>query len=105
MSNQLEQKESYFYGLLLALAKEQQTALQKQVAGNLNRWGQSRLKSRNKEMQKIMLHLFNTKNDAGLQVVPDILNDLAYIASNAEEWNEATPEEIESLREVLRELG
>lgn len=105
MNYQMDPKETYLYGILFVLVKDQLAAKEKQMAGNLGMWGKSRLNSRNKEIEKIIFHLFDKKNSLGEEILPEVLADLEYIETEPNRWAEVTAEELEYLREILPQLA
>jgi hypothetical protein len=105
MKDPLDSKEAYLYSILFILTKEQLAALEKQLKGHLGLWGKWRLKSRMKEIQKIIFHLFDKKNIVGEPIVPKILADFEFIATDTETWADVTSEEINYLRKVLTQIA
>lgn len=105
MNRQLDPKETYLYGMLFTLAKEQLEAMQKQVSGKLGMLGKSRLNSRNKEIERIILHLFEHKKGFGEYISSEILADLHYVESDFGVFEDAGPEELEYLKDVLRQFS
>lgn len=105
MNRQLDPRETYLYGMLFALTKEQLQAMQKQVAGKLGILGKSRLNSRGKEIERIILHLFERKKEFGETINAEILADLDYIEKNIDDWSDVEFEELEYLRDLLRHFS
>ncbi len=106
MERQIDKKETYLYGTLLALVREQLGAIQKQVSGRLGMWGKSRFNARTKEIQKIMFQIFQKKEGAfGEQAVPEMLADLDFIESDNRVWSDIKPEELQYLRNILSQLS
>ncbi len=105
MDRQLDPKETYLYGMLFTLAKEQIGAKQKQDSGKLGMLGKARLNSRGKEMERIILHLFEHKKEFGEYISSEILADLHYIEGDFKAWEDVGSEELEYLKDVLRQFS
>ncbi len=63
MNDPLDPDLSYLYGVLLARIAKQVQMEKKQLSGTLGVWGRSRLTKRAKEIEKIIFHIFEKKND------------------------------------------
>ena len=81
MERLLDKKDTYLYGTLLALVKEQLAAVQKQVSGGgLGMWGKARFSSRTKEIQKFLFKIFQKKQvTVGDLAFTEMAADLDYI--------------------------
>jgi len=78
----MDSEELYLYGTLMALAEEQQEAINKLVAGSLGFFGKSRMQSRGREIGKFIFKIANHKTKVGIQNVNEsILLDLESIKS------------------------
>lgn len=78
----MDSEELYLYGTLMALAEEQQEAINKLVAGSLGFFGKSRMQGRGREIGKFFSKIASHKTKAGIRNVNEsILLDLESIKS------------------------
>ena len=73
----MDHKEHYLYGTLMALAQDQQDAINKLTTGTLGFFGKSRIQSRGREIGKFITKISNHKNKQGIQnIYQSIQEDL-----------------------------
>jgi len=76
----LDKKETYLWGTLLALVKEQLDAIDKSISGSLGFWGKSRMQARNKEMEKFLKKLVEYKvSRYGENTMEALIKDMDFI--------------------------
>ncbi|HEY4135791.1 MAG TPA: hypothetical protein VGO34_11310 [Alphaproteobacteria bacterium] len=95
-------KETYLYGQLFALAKEQDDALDALAARKLGMWGRARLQARTKRMQKVAFEIMVAKVKGGLNMdqVADAFR--ADIESCARTWPNLTDGQLSYVRGIAR---
>ena len=94
-------KETYLYGQLFALAKEQLAALDKRIEGRLGIWGKNRLNARTRRLSKVLQEIFILKiksdvNDPDL-VLSEINKDLV---SLRRAWDDVSQGELDYLKSM-----
>ena len=76
----MDSEEMYLYGILMALAEEQDESIQKLVNGSLGFFGKLRVQSRGREIGKFISKISNYKTKVGIKNVHEsILADIAWI--------------------------
>ena len=105
MNYQMDPRETYLYGVLFVLVKDQLAAEQKKMAGKLGIFGKTRSNSRTKEIEKIIFHIFDKKKEFGDDILPEVLADLSYIEMGIDRWENIEAEELSYLREKLPQLA
>lgn len=102
----MNKKDTYLWGTLLALVREQLAAIDKQVQGSLGIWGKSRFQSRTKEVQKILfkLHLRKAKSHGDDGAVGALHADIESIETDNQTWHDITSQEIQYVRNILSGL-
>jgi len=99
----LESKENYLYGTLFALVKEQLDTIDVQISRGLGMWAKMRFQARTKEIGKFVTKILKLKKARyGDKAVPIFLDDLEYIESDEELWNDVTSGQVEYVRNILR---
>lgn len=102
----MSRKEIYLWGTLLALVREQLSALQKLTRGTLGIWGKSRINARNKAIQKFTFKLLQEKsknnNDSFIEA---LFLDLEEIEKDQDIWMDITSEEINYMKTILRSIS
>jgi len=105
----MDAKDTYLWGTLLALVREQLAAIEKQVAGDLGMWGKMRSQSRNKAMQKFLFKLFLRKvqahGDDAAKAMHAMQAELEQIEKDKKTWSDITPEELQYVRNILGSIG
>lgn len=102
----MDKKDTYLYGTLLALVKEQLSAIQKQVSGGgLGMWGKARFSSRTTEIQKFIVKILERKQAATEnQALAEMVVDLDGIRDDKRVWTDVTQEELDYVRSILSGL-
>jgi len=76
-------KETYQYGVLMALSEEQSEAIDRLIGGSLGWWGRARIDSRVKKMLSLLEDLISGKNCATRSIaIAYIKADLVSIADH-----------------------
>lgn len=101
----MDKNETYLWGTLLALVREQLAALEKHSRGKLGMWGKARIGARNKEMQKFLFKLLEHKAKVyGDSAIEGLISDLEAIEKDQNVWRDIASEEIDYLRTILSSL-
>ncbi|MFC1600812.1 hypothetical protein ACFL34_00490 [Candidatus Sumerlaeota bacterium] len=93
-------KETYEYGTLLALIRDQNKAIQKQANGELGWWGRGRIRPRGLTMVKFAFNIFRSKAERlpNLDAVNEsIVSDLKIIACDPKVWGQVSDSEIDDV--------
>lgn len=99
----MEAKDTYLYGTLFALVKEQLDAIDLQISGGLGMWAKMRFQSRTKEIEKFVRKILKRKiANHGEQALQLVIDDLEHIESNKELWSDVSSAQIEYVRNILR---
>ena len=102
MNRRLDNKETYLFGTLLALVREQLEAVEKLHAGKLGWWGRGRMAPRSQTMGKFMRALLAHKAEKGvIDPLAEVSADLEFIERDDRTWSDVTPREIEFVRDAL----
>ena len=102
MSDNLDRKETYLYGTLLALVQEQLDAIDKRVSGRLGFWGRSRMSARNQTMMKFLRKIITHKISTGaIDPLTSVAIDLECIEQDNAVWDDISREQLEYVRNVL----
>ena len=102
----MNKKDIYLWGTLLALVREQLTAIDKQVQGSLGIWGKARFNSRNKEVQKFLFKLLQRKAQSHGDFAVEALHaDIENIEKDNQTWHNITSQEIQYVRNILGGVG
>ena len=98
----MDKKETYLWGTLLALVREQLSAIEKHVQGSLGMWGKARFGSRNKAIQKFFVALLERKAIShGDMAVDALRSDLEFIENDKPIWDDITAAEIDYVRSIM----
>ena len=98
----LDKKETYLWGTLLALVKEQLEALNKAASGSLGFWGKGRIQARNKAMEKFIKKLIEYKvSRFGEDTMDALLRDIEFIKQDNQVWGDVNLSELEYVCKVL----
>jgi len=98
----MDKTETYLWGTLLALAREQLEAIDKQLKGELGLLGKMRFSSRNQAIAKFTFQLVRHKaetqgGNAGLSLA----GDLEAISVQQRPWEDIKPEEVDYVKRML----
>lgn len=98
----IDKKETYLYGTLLELVREQLVAWEKHQQGKLGMWGRARASSRNGTIDKFMQKIidYKTAHRQG-DPVEEIVGDLAFIQQDNAVWDGISDEQVDFLRKLL----
>ena len=102
MSRELDKKETYLYGTLIALIQDNLVALEKHRQGNLGFWGRSRASSRNSTIDKFVQKIIDHKAARGdADPIEEIVRDIAYIQLDSHVWDDVSDDALSMLRKLL----
>ena len=102
MSRNLDKKETYLYGTLLALIQENLVAFEKHQQGKLGFWGRSRASSRNSAIDKFVQKVIDYKSAHGDDdPIGAMERDLAYIQQDSRVWDDISDDQLGMLRKLL----
>lgn len=101
----MDKKETYLWGTLLALVREQLDAINKY--SSLGFWEKSRMQSRNKAMIKFMKKLCKYKiskfgeSSTFPPHLDKLLQDLQFIEQDTQEWGDVNSCQLEYVRKIF----
>ena len=99
----MDKKETYLYGTLLALIKDNLEALEKHQQGKLGVWGRARASSRNSAIDKFIQKIIHYKSKCGEENPIDyMVRDLSYIRLDTEVWDDVSDEQLDMVRMLLK---
>ena len=102
MNGNLDKKETYLYGTVLQLVRDNLAALEKHQQGKLGFWGRARANSRNGTIDKFVQKIINHKVKTGRpDPIGEIVRDLTFILQDDNVWNDITEEEVVMLRTLI----
>jgi len=97
-----DKNETYFYGTLLELAREQLISWDKHQRGKLGMWGRARASSRNGAIDKFVQKLIDHKVARGIaDPVANIVEDLEFIQRDSSVWDDISDDQLNFLRKLL----
>lgn len=97
-----DKKETYLYGTLLELVREQLAAWDKHQRGELGMWGRARASSRNNTIDKFVQKVIDHKDVSGhSEPIDRIVEDLESIRRDTSEWGDVSDEQLDFLRKLL----
>ena len=98
----MDKKETYLYGTLLALIRDNLEALEKHQQGKLGFWGRARASSRNGAIDKFIQKIVDYKSKRGQDnPIDDMVGDLSYIRQDNEVWDDVSDDQIDMLRKLI----
>jgi len=102
LNRNLDKKETYSYGTLLALIQENLVALEKHRRGKLGIWARTRASSRNSAIDKFVQKIIDRKAACGNNdPIEEIVLDLAFIQQDTGVWDDVSDEQLDMLRKLL----
>ena len=98
----IDKKETYLYGTLLELVREQLVAWEKHQQGKLGMWGRARASNRNGAIDKFVQKVIDYKSAHGQgDPVQEMVKDLAFIQQDNAVWDGISDDQIEFVRKLL----
>ena len=102
MNRNLDKKETYLYGTLLALIQENLVALDKHQQGKLGFWGRARASSRNGAIDKFIKKIITHKSARGHDdPIDEMVLDLMHIQQDTQVWDGVSDDQLDMLRKLL----
>ena len=102
MDRNLDKKETYLYGTVLELIRENLVALEKHEQGKLGMWGRARATSRNGTIDKFVQKIIDHKVAADhADPVGEIVRDLEFIQQDSCVWDGISGAVIKTLRKLI----
>ena len=95
-------KETYLYGQLFALPKENLAAINKLTEGKLGMWGKARLQPRTNRILQVLLQLYGNKQKQGISTddiaFDEIERDILFLYGK---WGDISKDELEYLQSIM----
>ncbi len=102
MNRTLDKQETYLYGTVLQLVRDNLAAMEKHQQGKLGLWGRARANSRNGAIDKFAQKIFDYKvKTASLDPIGEIVQDLTFIHHDNNVWDDVTEDEVVMLRTLI----
>ena len=97
-----DKKETYLYGTLLELVREQLIAWDKHQRGELGMWGRARASSRNSTIDKFLQKISDHKSARGeSDPVQQIVGELDLIRRDTNDWGDVSDAQLDFVRKLL----
>ena len=94
-------KETYLYGQLVSLTRDNLAALDKHLDGRLGIWGKTRLSSRSRRINEILRQIFFLKSEAGNFTVDHLLIEIDKdLDALHRTWDDVTQEELKYMKSL-----
>ena len=94
-------KETYLYGQLVSLSRDNLAAIDKLVDGRLGVWGKGRLNARSRRINEILQQIFALKIEAGNLDVDHLLMEIDKdLDALHRTWDDVTQEELDYMKSL-----
>jgi hypothetical protein len=101
-SRELDKKETYLYGTLLELTRENLAALEKHEKGVLGIWGRARASHRNEAIDKFVQKIIDRKVAADhADPIGEIVKDLEFIEQDTQVWDGISDASVKMVHKLI----